>query len=99
MKAILAASALAIGLCAGAGAASAKGCLTGAAVGGVAGHYAGHHGVLGAVAGCVINHHRNAVKDERADASRTYRDGYRDDNYPGYATPSGPGANGGYYNR
>ena len=45
---------------------SAKGCLKGAAVGGVAGHVAGHHGVIGAVAGCAIEHHREKVKDQRA---------------------------------
>lgn len=43
---------------------SAKGCLKGAAVGGVAGHLAGHHAVLGATAGCVIEHHREKVKDK-----------------------------------
>ena len=48
------------------GIASAKGCASGAAVGGVAGHVAGHHALLGAVAGCAINHHRNAVKDAKA---------------------------------
>lgn len=37
---------------------SAKGCLKGAAVGGVAGHVAGHHGLIGAAAGCAIEHHR-----------------------------------------
>lgn len=51
------------------GAASAKGCVSGAAVGGVAGHVAGHHAVLGAVAGCAINHHRNTVKDREAAAA------------------------------
>jgi hypothetical protein len=42
----------------------AKGCLKGAAVGGVVGHVAGHHAVLGATAGCVIEHHREKVKDK-----------------------------------
>ena len=51
------------------GVASAKGCVSGAAVGGVAGHVAGHHAVLGAAAGCAINHHRNKVKDEKAAAA------------------------------
>lgn len=46
--------------------ASAKGCLKGAAVGGVAGHVAGHHGVIGAAAGCAIEHHREKVKDKAA---------------------------------
>jgi hypothetical protein len=26
------------------------------------GHYAGHHGYLGAATGCVIGHHRAAVR-------------------------------------
>ena len=56
-------------LATGAGAAGAKGCITGAAVGGAAGHVAGHHAVIGAVAGCAINHHRNAVKDKEAAAA------------------------------
>lgn len=46
--------------------ATAKGCLKGAAVGGVAGHVAGHHGLVGAAAGCAIEHHREKVK-ARAD--------------------------------
>jgi hypothetical protein len=41
-----------------------KGCLKGAAVGGVVGHVAGHHAVLGAAAGCVIEHHREKLKDK-----------------------------------
>jgi outer membrane lipoprotein SlyB len=45
---------------------NAKGCIKGAAVGGVAGHVAGHHAVLGAAAGCVIEHHREKVKDKAA---------------------------------
>src|ERR1700744_306493 len=45
---------------------NAKGCLKGAAVGGVVGHVAGHHAVLGATAGCVIEHHREKVKDKAA---------------------------------
>ena len=44
----------------------AKGCLKGAAVGGVAGHIAGHHGLVGAAAGCAIEHHREKVKDQKA---------------------------------
>jgi hypothetical protein len=43
---------------------NAKGCLKGAAVGGVVGHVAGHHAVLGAATGCVIEHHREKVKDK-----------------------------------
>jgi hypothetical protein len=45
---------------------SAKGCLKGAAVGGVVGHVAGHHAIVGAAAGCVIEHHREKVKDKAA---------------------------------
>jgi hypothetical protein len=48
------------------GVASAKGCLKGAAVGGVVGHVAGHHAVVGAAAGCVIEHHREKVRDKAA---------------------------------
>jgi hypothetical protein len=44
----------------------AKGCLKGAAVGAAAGHVAGHHAVAGAAAGCVIQHHREKVKDKAA---------------------------------
>jgi hypothetical protein len=45
---------------------TAKGCLKGAAVGGVVGHVAGHHAVVGAAAGCVIEHHREKVRDKAA---------------------------------
>lgn len=45
---------------------SAKGCLKGAAVGGVVGHVAGRHAVVGAAAGCVIEHHREKVRDKEA---------------------------------
>jgi hypothetical protein len=45
---------------------SAKGCLKGAAVGGVVGHVAGRHAVVGAAAGCVIEHHREKVKEKEA---------------------------------
>ena len=45
---------------------SAKGCLKGAAVGAVAGHVAGHHAVVGAAAGCVIEHHREKMRDQAA---------------------------------
>lgn len=48
---------------------SAKGCVKGAVVGGVAGHVAGHHGVIGAAAGCVIQRHREKVKDQKAASS------------------------------
>jgi hypothetical protein len=43
----------------------AKGCLKGAAVGGVVGHVAGHHAIVGAAAGCVIEHHREKMKPSR----------------------------------
>ncbi len=52
-----------------AGVAGARGCVSGAAVGGVAGHVAGKHAVLGAVAGCAINHHRDKVADRKAAAA------------------------------
>jgi hypothetical protein len=48
------------------GVGTAKGCLKGAAVGGVVGHVAGHHAVVGAAAGCVIEHHREKVRDKAA---------------------------------
>ncbi|HWB50927.1 MAG TPA: hypothetical protein VG651_17585 [Stellaceae bacterium] len=38
------------------------GCLSGAAVGGVAGHFAGHHGLIGAGIGCMVGHHRAAMR-------------------------------------
>jgi hypothetical protein len=48
------------------GVGTAKGCLKGAAVGGVVGHVAGHHAVAGAAAGCIIEHHREKVRDKAA---------------------------------
>jgi hypothetical protein len=48
------------------GVGTAKGCLKGAAVGGVVGHVAGRHAVVGAAAGCVIEHHREKVRDKAA---------------------------------
>lgn len=45
---------------------NAGGCLKGAAVGGVAGHVACHHAVIGAAAGCAIEHHREKVADRKA---------------------------------
>jgi hypothetical protein len=48
------------------GVGSAKGCLKGAAVGAVVGHVAGRHAVAGAAAGCVIEHHREKVRDRAA---------------------------------
>jgi outer membrane lipoprotein SlyB len=54
---------------------SAKGCLKGAAVGGVVGHVAGHHAVVGAAAGCVIEHHREKAKDKAAQQNRTVPQG------------------------
>jgi hypothetical protein len=32
----------------------------------VVGHVAGHHAVVGATAGCVIEHHREKAKDKAA---------------------------------
>lgn len=64
MRKLIIVLALAAPMAALPGFATAKGCLKGAAVGGVAGHVAGHHGVVGAVAGCVIEHHREKVKDK-----------------------------------
>jgi hypothetical protein len=53
------------------GVGAAKGCLKGAAVGGVVGHVAGHHAVVGAAAGCVIEHHREKVRDRAAATAAT----------------------------
>jgi hypothetical protein len=50
---------------------NATGCLKGAAVGGVVGHVAGHHALLGAAAGCVIEHHREKEKDKAAVQQKT----------------------------
>ncbi len=69
MKNALAAAGMVAVLSALSGTAAAKGCISGAAVGGVAGHVAGHHGLIGAAAGCAINHHRNTVKDRNAAAA------------------------------
>lgn len=69
MKNVLATAGLVAMLSVLAGPAAAKGCITGAAIGGVAGHVAGHHGLIGAAAGCAINHHRNTVKDRNAAAA------------------------------
>ena len=66
MYKMIIAMALAAPLTALPGMATAKGCLKGAAVGGVAGHVAGHHGLIGAAAGCAIEHHREKVKDRAA---------------------------------
>ncbi|MEX3983645.1 hypothetical protein AB4Y45_32205 [Paraburkholderia sp. EG287A] len=54
----------------GSGAASAAGCIKGAVIGGVGGKLVGHP-VLGAVGGCVYEHHREAkLKKEKAQAAR-----------------------------
>jgi hypothetical protein len=53
------------------GASEAKGCLKGAAVGGVVGHVAGRHAVAGAAAGCIIEHHREKVRDKAARDAQT----------------------------
>jgi hypothetical protein len=50
---------------------SAKGCLKGAAVGGVVGHVVGHHAIVGAAAGCVIEHHREKMKDKAAASAKS----------------------------
>lgn len=47
------------------GLAAAKGCLKGAAVGGAAGHMAGHHGLAGAAVGCLVERHREKVRDQK----------------------------------
>ena len=59
---VLAAAALSVATFSGG--AAAAGCLSGAAVGGVAGHVAGHHALLGAAAGCAINHHRMSARNK-----------------------------------
>jgi hypothetical protein len=63
MRKLLVAIAIALPLTLLSTAGNAKGCLKGAAVGGVVGHVAGHHAVVGAAAGCVIEHHREKVAD------------------------------------
>ena len=65
MRKILIVFALAAPLAALPGLASAKGCLKGAVVGGAAGHVAGHHGLVGAAAGCAVEHHREKVRDKK----------------------------------
>ena len=65
MRKILIVFALAVPLAALPGLAAAKGCLKGAAVGGAAGHVAGHHGLVGAAAGCAVEHHREKVRDKK----------------------------------
>ncbi len=47
----------------------AAGCLSGAAVGGIGGHVAGHHAVLGAVAGCAVDHHMKVKQERKAQAA------------------------------
>ena len=64
--------------------AGAKGCLKGAAVGGVAGHVAGRHAVVGATAGCIIEHHREKVKDKAAAQQQQQRP----TTYPNGVAPS-----------
>ena len=65
MRKILIVFALAVPLAALPGLATAKGCLKGAAVGGVAGHVAGHHGLAGAAVGCLVERHREKVRDQK----------------------------------
>jgi hypothetical protein len=71
MRKLLAAIAIAVPLTLLSTAGNAKGCLKGAAVGGVVGHVAGHHAVVGAAAGCVIEHHREKVADREAAKQNT----------------------------
>src|SRR5471030_2928045 len=71
MRNLLVAVIIAVPLSLFAGVGSAKGCLKGAAVGGVVGHVAGHHAVVGAAAGCVIQHHREKVRDKAAAQQNT----------------------------
>ena len=52
------------------GVSMAAGCLKGAAVGGVAGHVAGGHAVIGAGAGCLIEHHREKKAAKAAAAQQ-----------------------------
>jgi len=66
MRKSIVALAIAVPLALLSGTATAKGCLKGAAVGGVVGHVAGRHAVVGAAAGCVIEHHREKVRDRAA---------------------------------
>jgi hypothetical protein len=55
--ALLAVTAIGIGVALLPAAAKAKGCIKGAIAGGFAGHYAGRHGFLGAVSGCIAGRH------------------------------------------
>ena len=71
MRNLILALSIAVPLAMFSGAAGAKGCLKGAAVGGVAGHVAGHHAVAGAAAGCIIEHHREKVRDRAAAKQNT----------------------------
>lgn len=64
------------------GVVGAKGCIKGAIVGGILGHYARHHAVLGAAAGCVIEHEREkALRQEKNRAERAA---------PAYLAPAQP---------
>jgi hypothetical protein len=69
---------IAIALVAVTAPAEAKGCIKGALVGGAAGHFAGHHGLIGAAAGCAIDHHE-ANKRQNTQPATT-----------GSASPSAP---------
>jgi hypothetical protein len=75
MKGLAIASALVLGMVLlPTGQAQAKGCIKGAMVGGTAGHFVGHHGVLGAMAGCAIGHHRASKRERNTDMAP--RSGY-----------------------
>jgi hypothetical protein len=58
------------------GPAQAAGCIKGAVVGGTAGHFMGHHGVLGAMAGCAIGHHRANKHARAVDTNTAPQSGY-----------------------
>jgi hypothetical protein len=87
MRKILVTLAIAAPLTLLSGVGSAKGCLKGAAVGGVVGHVAGHHAVVGAAAGCVIEHHREKVKDKTAARQNMASQGGASAKTAAHATP------------
>jgi hypothetical protein len=87
MRTLIAALIVTSPLLLSAGVAGAKGCLKGAAVGGVVGHVAGHHAVVGAAAGCVIEHHRE--KQEQKAAQQEAANRAAGQNRPGAAGSPG----------
>lgn len=50
------------------------GCFKGAVVGGVAGHMAHHHAVIGAIAGCAVEHHMAVVKKREEERQKRTND-------------------------